>query len=76
MLSSKQNLEWVRTRIKFQGMPVVEAQGRIGGLSLFWKDQDQVKLLNLSRPRIDVKISMSGMQTMCLTGFYEEPNRI
>lgn len=30
-LSSKEKLEWVRSRLKFHGLLVVEAQGRSGG---------------------------------------------
>lgn len=33
-LSNKEKMEWVRTRLNFQGMIVVEAQGRSGGLAL------------------------------------------
>lgn len=74
-LSSTKKMEWVRSRVGFQGMLVVEAQGRSGGLSLFWKDQMQVSLLSMSNNHIDVAISMPGMQTWRLTGFYGEPIR-
>lgn len=62
-------------KIKFQGMLMVEAQGRSGGLALFWKENDQVKLLSLSQNHIDVEITIRGMLTWRLTGFYGEPNQ-
>ncbi|KAL8106853.1 hypothetical protein AgCh_023591 [Apium graveolens] len=74
-LSSKVQMERVRLKIKFQGMLMVEAQGRSGGLALFWKENDQVKLLSLSQNHIDVEITIRGMLTWRLTGFYGEPNQ-
>ncbi|KAK1379299.1 Endonuclease/exonuclease/phosphatase family protein [Heracleum sosnowskyi] len=74
-LSNKKKMEWVRTRIGFQGMIVVEAKGRSGGLSLLWKDQDQVPLLSVSDNHIDVCVSVDGVQAWRLKGFYGEPDR-
>lgn len=68
-------MEWVQTRLSFQGMIVVEAQGRNGGMTLLWKEIDQVKLLSLSKYHIDVEANVNGMQSWRLTGFYGEPNR-
>lgn len=74
-LSNKKKMEWVRTRLKFEGMIVVEAQGRSGGLALLWKEADTVKLLSMSFNHIDVEVHMQGLQPWRLTGFYGEPNR-
>ncbi|KAK1388963.1 Endo/exonuclease/phosphatase domain-containing protein [Heracleum sosnowskyi] len=59
MLSNKEKMEWVRTQIGFQGMLVMEAQGRSGGLTLLWKEQEQVTLLSMSNNHIDVVISVN-----------------
>lgn len=74
-LSNKKKMEWVRTRIGFHGLIVVEAQGRSGGLALLWKDQVQAQLLSMSNNHIDVSISANNMMPWRLTGFYDEPDR-
>ena len=74
-LRSKEKMERVRSRIGFQGMLVVEAHGRSGGLTLLWTDQSQVKLLSMSNNHVDVEISVDNMTPWSLTGFYGEPNR-
>lgn len=74
-LSKEKKMEWVRTRTGLQGMVVVEVQGRSGGLSMLWKDQDQVQLLSVSNNHIDVVISEKDRQPWRLTGFYGEPDR-
>ncbi|XP_074358745.1 uncharacterized protein LOC141698038 [Apium graveolens] len=70
-----EKMEWVRSRIGFQGMIVVEAKGRSEGLAMLWKDQDQVDLLSISDNHIDIAISENGVHTWRLTGFYGEPDR-
>ncbi|KAL8122327.1 hypothetical protein AgCh_018896 [Apium graveolens] len=74
-LSNKEKMEWVRTRLGFQGMIVVEAIGRSGGLTLLWKETSQVTLRSLSKYHIDVEVTIAGLQPWRLTGFYGEPNR-
>ncbi|XP_074352931.1 uncharacterized protein LOC141692091 [Apium graveolens] len=74
-LSNMEKMEWVRSRIGFQGMIAVEAKGRSGGLAMLWKDQDQVDLLSISDNHIDIAISENGVHTWRLTGFYGEPDR-
>lgn len=74
-LSSKERMEWVRSRLKFHGMIVVEAEGRSGGLGLIWREDVDVNLLSLSINHIDVEIHITGNQPWRLTGFYGEPNR-
>ncbi|KAL8124336.1 hypothetical protein AgCh_012113 [Apium graveolens] len=74
-LSSRMQLERIRMQINFQGMIVVEPQGRSGGLALFWKENGQAKLLSLSKNHTDVELNIKDMQAWRLTGFYGEPNR-
>lgn len=74
-LSSKKQMESIRMQINFQGMLVVEPQGRSGGFALLWRINDHVKLLSLSQNHIDMEIAQDDMQVWRLTGFYGEPNR-
>lgn len=74
-LSSKAKMEWVRSRVGFQGMVVVEAAGRSGGFALLLKNQDQINLCSLSKNHIDVEIMHHDSPAWCLTSFYGEPNR-
>lgn len=53
----------------------MDPQGRSGGIALFWKNADDVKLLSLSRSHIDVSISNLGTTSWRLTGIYGEPDR-
>lgn len=74
-LERKNKIEWVRKRLGFEGLFVVEPQGRSGGLALLWKKNDQVNLVSFSQNHIDVKVKVADMNLWRLTGFYGEPNR-
>lgn len=74
-LCGKYRMEQVRARLGYQGLIVVEAEGRSGGLALLWRETDQVNLISLSQHHIDVEVCISGTQTWRLTGFYGKPNR-
>lgn len=39
-LCGKDMMERIRVKMGFQGLLVVEAQGRSGGLALLWKESD------------------------------------
>ncbi|XP_074347237.1 uncharacterized protein LOC141686076 [Apium graveolens] len=67
-LSNKVQMEKIRLKIQFQGMIVVEPQGRSGGLALLWRDSDQAKLLSLSQNHIDVELTIRDLPTWRLTG--------
>ncbi|XP_074373815.1 uncharacterized protein LOC141714180 [Apium graveolens] len=68
-------MKWVQLKIGYQGMFVVDSIGRSGGLTLFWKENDQVELLGFSQNHIDVKVKMENGEAWRLTGLYGEPNR-
>lgn len=68
-------MEWVRKRLDFEGLLVVEPQGRSGGPALLRNESDQVSLLSYSQNHINVEIKVSDMIPWRLTGFYVEPNR-
>lgn len=66
-LCTKEKMEWYRTRLGFEGMIVVEAEGRSGGLALLWRKSDQITLKSLSKYHINVDVSIEGMQSWRLT---------
>lgn len=74
-ISNKVQMERIRLKIQFQGMIVVEPQGRSGGLALLWRESDQEKLLSLSKNHIDVELTIRDLPPWRLTGFYGEPDR-
>lgn len=53
----------------------MEPQGECGGIAMFWKDADNVKLLSFSRSHIDVSINSIGKYSWSLKGVYGEPVR-
>ncbi|KAL8114965.1 hypothetical protein AgCh_021696 [Apium graveolens] len=59
----------------YEGMVVVEPQGRSGGLAFFWRDRDQANLLSLSQHHIDVEVSVDGLGDWRITGVYGELKR-
>lgn len=42
-ISRKQHLEWLRVKLGFDGLFVVDPIGRSGGLALFWMGVSQKK---------------------------------
>ncbi|KAL8132330.1 hypothetical protein AgCh_007992 [Apium graveolens] len=74
-LSSKDKMEFIRCKLGFDGLFVVESQGRSGGLAMLWKEQDQAKVISYSQNHIDVEVRVEGLGLWRLTGFYGEPNR-
>lgn len=75
MINRQDKLEWIRRKLGFEGLFVVDPQERSGSLAMLWKDMDQVKLMDFSQNRIDVTIFVDGMEQWRLTGVYVEPNR-
>lgn len=74
-IANKSKMEWVGYKLGYEGVFVVEAQGRSGGLALFWKEKDQAELIGFSQHHIDVTVHIDGMSLWRLTGIYGEPNR-
>lgn len=68
-------MEWIRNLLGYEGMVVVESQGRSGGLALMWKEENQASLRSRSNNHIDVETKVNGMSPWRLTGLYGEPNR-
>lgn len=74
-MDNKGKLERLRRTLRFDGLISVDAQGKSGGLALFWKEKDHIHLCSVSRNHIDVEIRVDGKQTWRLSGVYGEPDR-
>ena len=74
-LSNNRKMEEVRKKLGFEGMVVVEARGRSGGLAMLWKEADHADLLSFSTNHIDMVIKNEEHGLWRLTGFYGEPIR-
>ncbi|XP_060959139.1 uncharacterized protein LOC133030419 [Cannabis sativa] len=62
--------------LKFDGAFGVEAQGSSGGLALFWKNQDDGRVMGYSNNHIEFLVESSERGVWRLTGFYGEPERV
>lgn len=74
-ICKKDKIEFLRMKLGFEGMVVVDPQGRSGGLAFLWCDSDQEKLMSLSQNHIDVEVTVEGMGVWRITGMYGEPER-
>ncbi|KAM6569197.1 hypothetical protein CsatB_017182 [Cannabis sativa] len=57
-LCRKDVVDRVKCKLGFESSLTVEAQGRKGGLTFFWKFSDEARLLNFSNNHIDLEISL------------------
>lgn len=74
-MSRKDKMEFIRCKLGYEGLFVVEPQGRSGGLAMPRKEQDQAKILSFSHHHIDVETNVEGRDVWRLTVLYGEPNR-
>lgn len=58
-ISSYKKMEELCSKLNFEGFIVVEPQRKSGGIAMFWRDADKVKLLCFSRYHIDISINMN-----------------
>lgn len=67
-------MEWIRCKLGFQNLFVVDSVGKGGGLALFWRDDIQVDIQNFSPRHINGVITTpySDVQWK-FTGFYGHP---
>uniref|UniRef100_A0A803QHZ3 Endonuclease/exonuclease/phosphatase domain-containing protein n=1 Tax=Cannabis sativa TaxID=3483 RepID=A0A803QHZ3_CANSA len=65
----------IKHKLHFEACFSVDANGRKGGISLFWKHSDDARVLGYSDNHIDIEIHTRGQPIWHLTGFYGEPNR-
>ncbi|KAK1398317.1 hypothetical protein POM88_008180 [Heracleum sosnowskyi] len=70
-ICKKEKMEFLRVKLGFEGMVVVEPQGRSGGLAFLWREKEQVNLLGLSQHHIDVGVSVEGLGEWRITGIFD-----
>jgi hypothetical protein len=74
-ISHKNKLEWIRVKLDFAGMFVVDPVGRSGGLALFWKEEKELEIQNYSRRHINAIVNRSEEDgPWKLTCFYSNPD--
>lgn len=54
-------MEVIRCKLGYEGLFVVEPQGRSGGLAMLWKFQDQARILGFFQHHIDVETNVDDM---------------
>ncbi|XP_030501175.2 uncharacterized protein LOC115716504 [Cannabis sativa] len=68
-------MEWIKLCLGFEGLFIVEAQGRSGGLAFLWRWQSEGRVVGYSKNHIDVEIQREGEVAWRFTGLYGEPDR-
>ena len=66
----RQHVERVKNKLRFEGCFIVDSAIGGGGLALFWKEKNWVRLISFSRNYIDISIHILDMPTWRLTGYY------
>lgn len=74
-MAKRLRMEWVKQKLGFEGLFMVDPIGKSGGLALIWKERDQVEVRSYSKNHIDVKINSEDMYDWRSTGLYGEPDR-
>jgi hypothetical protein len=71
----KDKMEALRVRLEFEGLFVVDAVGRSGGLALLWKESSVVEIQNYTCMHINAIVwPMHSSRPWRLTGFYGNSN--
>uniref|UniRef100_A0A803NWE1 Endonuclease/exonuclease/phosphatase domain-containing protein n=1 Tax=Cannabis sativa TaxID=3483 RepID=A0A803NWE1_CANSA len=73
--SNKARVEFVGRGLGYEGVFIVEAQGRSGGLALLWKNEKDGRIIGFSQSHIDFMVEVEGNPKWRLTGVYGEPQR-
>ncbi|KAG8640094.1 hypothetical protein MANES_13G023901v8 [Manihot esculenta] len=73
-LSSK--ISKIKTCLDYDDFVAVDCIGYNGGLALLWRSVSHISVLNLFSHCIDVEISIDGIGSWRLTGFYGQPNHL
>jgi hypothetical protein len=58
--SNSRRMEFLRVKLGFEGLFVVDFVGKSGGLALFWKEQNEVEVQNYTRRHINVVVKPTG----------------
>jgi exonuclease III len=71
----KTKLEYLRVKLGYVGLFVVDPVGRSGGLALFWRNDVQLEIQNYSRRHINSLIKEGDRDSYWkLTSFYGHPD--
>ena len=71
----KAHIERIKNKLQFEGMFSIESVRGGGGLAFLWKEEEWVKLVSYSMNHVDVVVTIPGMATWRLTGFYGMPEK-
>lgn len=74
-LCKKDTIEKVKNLVKFEGAIAVDVEGRSGGITLLWRNQEEVQLLSYRRNHIDVEVDIRGWSKFRQTRIYGQPDR-
>lgn len=69
----KNKMGWVKQKLGFNNMLVVDSVGRSGGLALLWSDEKGVEIQNYSHRHIHAKVNQPGTTRWFFTRFYRHP---
>lgn len=69
-------MENIRTLLGFEGMIAIDAQGHSGGITVLWRNKNEVYIRSLSKNHIDLDILIQGWPKFRLTSTYGEPDRV
>ena len=67
-------MEWLRSRWKFDNCFAVDSRGRAGGLAFLWSEDVSVEVKSYSNNHIDVMVGGNNAKRWRFTGFYGNPN--
>ena len=68
-------MDWLRSRWKFDRCITVESVERGGGLALLWMNEAKLEVRSLSKYHIDVEVGNEGEGiNWHFTGFYRDPD--
>lgn len=68
-------IEYVRSVLGFPCSFVVNSNGNSGGVALFWKDDNSIRIVSSSSNYIDAIFNFDFLGSWRFTGFYGFPKR-
>lgn len=63
-------MDWVCSKLGYEGVFVVDSQGRSGGLALMWRDVEKANLLSYSHNNVDIEVKVNRVSSWRITGLY------
>ena len=72
-LCYRNQLEFLKNKLNFENMFVVDRVGRSGGLALLWDGKYEAHLIKYAKNFVDIEIRGAGMSHWRLTGYYGYP---